>query len=197
MKPVVSQKPVSELKPLDVKCSDHNCKEGFHFFTSKVAPKGGKIGDCKKCGDNSIDWARIYKRNPADIKYTFDSLKKELLRHVCWVNEIEPKAITNAVKRGKIAVLEKARHIISSKIAKIPVGHYDYLGTPKKGGEIVNYAQHATATCCRKCLERWHNIDQTHVLTKEEIEYCVGLIEYYIDDRISDIPDEPQNNTDL
>lgn len=184
MKPVKIDKPVSELSPLEVTCSQTRCKEGFHFFTSKVAPKEGKLGDCKDCGDNSIDWDRIHKRDQNDLEYTFSSLKRELLRHVCWVNELDPEVIPHAVERGKSELLKRAKEIVSKKIAKIPQGYYDYLCTPKHGKEIIHYAQHATATCCRNCLERWHAIPQDIVLNDGQINYIVALIEKFIDDRV-------------
>ena len=86
MKPIVVDKPTADLKPLDVSCSHTRCEEGFHYYTSTVAPKGGKLGDCKSCGNASIDWDRIHTQGKPDVPYIFESLKKELLRHVCWVN---------------------------------------------------------------------------------------------------------------
>lgn len=191
---IKTEKPVSELKPLDVKCGDTRCNEGFHSFTSKVAPKNGKVGDCRDCGDTSIDWERIKKNDPNDVQYTFDSLKKELLRNVCWVNTLDPSVINHAKKRGKKAILNRAKEIITKKIAKIPTGHFDFMCTPKTGKEIIHYGQHATATCCRKCLERWHNIPQDIVLSESQIDYFVSLIERYIDDRMPDLKDEPEND---
>jgi hypothetical protein len=191
MQRIKIEKPISQLTPLDVTCSTTLCNEGFHFHTSSVIKKGQKKGDCKDCGDNSIDWDRIHAKNPDDIQYTFDSLKKELLRHVCWVNEVDDTAIEFALSRGKDAILKKASEIISKKIAKIPTGHWDYKCTPKQGKEIINYAQHATATCCRKCLDRWHNIPENKVLTSEQIKYCVDLIELYVNDRIPNLLNEP------
>lgn len=187
MKPVVVDKPISELTPLDVKCSDTKCEQGFHYYTSKSAPKGGKVGDCKDCGDNSVDWDRIHREEPKDIAYIFQCLKKELLRHVCWVNQVDEKAIEKGRQRGMLQVVAKAREIITKKIAKIPLGHYDYLCTPKGGTEIVHYAQHATATCCRKCAERWHHIPQDRVLTNAEIDYFVELIRLYVQEKIPNI----------
>ena len=48
-------------------------------------------------------------------------------------------------------------------------------------GHPVFVAQHATATCCRSCLYKWHKIKNNHDLTTEEIEYIVNLIMDYID----------------
>jgi len=32
--------------------------------------------------------------------------------------------------------------------------------------EIVHYAQHATAACCRKCIEYWHGIGPVREIEK-------------------------------
>lgn len=41
-------------------------------------------------------------------------------------------------------------------------------------------AQHATATCCRKCLYKWHKIEQNKELNKKEQEYINDLIMEWI-----------------
>lgn len=193
MEPVTVEKPVSELKPLDVKCSETRCAEGFHYYTSLATRKDGKIGDCKSCGDDSIDWEKVHA-GAKNVDYMFDCLKKELLRHVCWVNSIDDSAIVYAKKRGKKEVLIAAKNIITKKIAKIPTTHWDNLCTPKTGKEIVNYAQHATATCCRKCVERWHNIPKDVVLSEGQVDYFVQLIGLYIDEKIPELTEGAYNS---
>lgn len=47
--------------------------------------------------------------------------------------------------------------------------------TPTKGHPVF-VAQHATATCCRECLKKWHKIENTHILRAEEIDYVVDVI---------------------
>jgi hypothetical protein len=44
----------------------------------------------------------------------------------------------------------------------------------------VFVAQHATATCCRTCLERWHGIPNGRQLTGDELSYAVELIGRWI-----------------
>ncbi len=56
-------------------------------------------------------------------------------------------------------------------------------------GNLIYYAQHATATCCRKCAEEWHGINRDRPLTKEEINYMVDLIMLYIKKRVPDLPE--------
>ena len=44
----------------------------------------------------------------------------------------------------------------------------------------VFIAQHATATCCRGCIEKWHNFPQHRKLPKTEQEYLVSVIMEWI-----------------
>jgi len=39
----------------------------------------------------------------------------------------------------------------------------------------VFIAQHATATCCRRCLARWHGIPAGRTLTDDEITWIVDV----------------------
>ncbi len=52
--------------------------------------------------------------------------------------------------------------------------------TPMKGHPIF-IAQHATACCCRSCLEKWHNIPSGKVLSDEDRKYIVDVLMDWID----------------
>ena len=52
--------------------------------------------------------------------------------------------------------------------------------TPIKGHPVF-IAQHATATCCRGCLEKWHKIEKTHILNEKEILYIKNVIMKWIE----------------
>ena len=45
-----------------------------------------------------------------------------------------------------------------------------------KRGHPVFIAQHATACCCRGCLEKWHGIPQGVPLSAEQQVYIVGML---------------------
>jgi hypothetical protein len=49
-------------------------------------------------------------------------------------------------------------------------------------GHPVFLAQHATATCCRGCLEKWHGIPKGRELTASEQQYVVYIIMRWIDE---------------
>lgn len=47
--------------------------------------------------------------------------------------------------------------------------------TPMRGHPVFA-AQHATATCCRSCLEKWHRIPKGRELTEAEQAYLVDEV---------------------
>jgi hypothetical protein len=51
--------------------------------------------------------------------------------------------------------------------------------TPFKGHPVF-VAQHATATCCRSCLEKWHHIPQGRELTPDEKHHVVNAISVWL-----------------
>ena len=52
-------------------------------------------------------------------------------------------------------------------------------------GHPVFITQHATATCCRGCISKWHGIEKGRVLNKKEMEYIVALIMEWIERQIT------------
>ncbi len=56
--------------------------------------------------------------------------------------------------------------------------------TPMRGHPVF-IAQHATATCCRGCIEKWHHFSQHRELTKSEQEYLVSVIMEWIKRQIN------------
>ena len=52
--------------------------------------------------------------------------------------------------------------------------------TPFKGHPVFK-AQHATATCCRGCLSKWHLIPKGRALTADECREITGILIDWID----------------
>ena len=48
-------------------------------------------------------------------------------------------------------------------------------------GHPVFIAQHATGTCCRGCLEKWHHINKNKKMDKNDIDYVVNVIMFWIE----------------
>jgi hypothetical protein len=81
--------------------------------------------------------------------------------------------------RGRDAIRRHAHELIAKRLAPAhPVK--DGKQTPYRGHPVF-VAQHATATCCRTCLERWHGIAKGRELRGEEREYVVDVICRWID----------------
>lgn len=58
--------------------------------------------------------------------------------------------------------------------------------TPMKNHPVF-IAQHATATCCRGCLNKWYGIPKNRLLTTHEIDFCVALIMHWIENELENI----------
>jgi hypothetical protein len=80
--------------------------------------------------------------------------------------------------RGIDVVTRHAREIVTQRVAAAqPVK--DGRQTPYRGHPVF-VAQHATATCCRTCLERWHRIPKGRALTDAEVDYAVAVIRRWL-----------------
>ncbi len=84
--------------------------------------------------------------------------------------------------KGLETIKEHAYQFISTRIASA-FPKNDGKQTPMRGHPVF-IAQHATATCCRGCISKWHGIEKGRALNPEEIEYVVALIMGWIDSQI-------------
>ncbi|MCE9551908.1 MAG: DUF4186 domain-containing protein [Planctomycetes bacterium] len=152
-----------------------------------------ETGACRTCGAKLVDWGRVHSMKVADVEYTFDALKHELIRHHFWHVEIDPKAVNYARRKGTIGLQSAVRSRIHKAVG-IANNPYDGRQTPMEGsGNPIHYAQHATATCCRKCMEYWYGIQQKCALNADEIEYFTELVMLYIKDRLPDLSEEGEH----
>lgn len=67
-----------------------------------------------------------------------------------------------------------ARDLIFKRLAPA-APHKDGRQTPYRGHPVF-VAQHATATCCRSCLQRCHEIPRGRELSTAEQRYVVDVI---------------------
>ncbi len=84
------------------------------------------------------------------------------------------------IKEKGISVIRKhATDFITKRLAPKEIPN-DGKQTPMKGHPVF-IAQHATATCCRGCLYKWHHIPTNIELNENQINYIVGIIMRWID----------------
>lgn len=86
-------------------------------------------------------------------------------------------------KKGVSLIRQHAYDFVEKRLAPAVILN-DGSQTPMKGHPVF-VAQHATATCCRSCLEKWHGIKKNQVLTKAQKEYIVHIIMKWIQREIS------------
>ena len=88
----------------------------------------------------------------------------------------EDKAYVN--EKGLEIIREHAKDFIGKRLEPQNPDK-DGSQTPTKGHPVFK-AQHATATCCRGCLEKWHNIPAGKKLNAKEKEYITDVIMEWI-----------------
>jgi hypothetical protein len=76
--------------------------------------------------------------------------------------------------RGMTTIREHAHDLIARRLAPAAPDK-DGRQTPYRGHPVF-VAQHATATCCRTCLERWHQVPKGRELDASERDYVVEVI---------------------
>lgn len=105
----------------------------------------------------------------------FSKLAKSKFRSRFFLRRVEKDY---AKEKGYRKIQEHAYDFIQKRLAPAVIPN-DGKQTPMKGHPVF-LAQHATATCCRGCLEKWYGIPKGRELTKEEIDYIVRIIMEWI-----------------
>jgi predicted Fe-S protein YdhL (DUF1289 family) len=82
--------------------------------------------------------------------------------------------------RGLPTVLEHAADFVARRLAPAHPAR-DGKQTPFRGHPVF-VAQHATATCCRGCLAKWHHIPEGRELSPAEQAHVVAAIERWLRD---------------
>ena len=175
------------LKPLKITCTSSDCGKNLHCFraTKKMKQQGLK-GTCRSCGLRLVDWKRVHRRNFTDVSYTFNALKFEMIRHHFWHIPLSSRAIRYALRKGHKRLSEATRKQIRRLVGSANPP-FDGRQTPRETSpraNAIHYAQHATAACCRKCIEEWHGIPQGQKLGDEEVFYLSDLAMLYLFERV-------------
>ena len=87
------------------------------------------------------------------------------------------------VNEKGLDVIESHAYDFINKKLKPAYPKNDGRQTAMKGHPVF-IAQHATGTCCRGCLEKWHHIPKGRKLTLDEVDYVVKVIMSWINKEI-------------
>jgi hypothetical protein len=110
------------------------------------------------------------------------------------------KSLRKSAFRSKFSLTQKDRDYIASKGLKTIQDHAfqfihsrvvpdfpknDGKQTPMRGHPVF-VAQHATATCCRGCIQKWHAIEKGRAMDEKEVRFIVALIMAWIERQIGE-----------
>jgi hypothetical protein len=143
-----------------------------------------KEGECRECGAKLVDWKRIHQKNREDAEYTFEVMKYEMIRHKFWHVEINQRAINYAKRKGVKGLIEAVPKRLKTSVGKAADGFDGRQTRLEDSPNPIHFAQHATASCCRKCIAYWHDIPTNRSLTKKEIEYLSDIAMMYLLERL-------------
>ena len=109
------------------------------------------------------------------INRVLESLSKSKFRSSFYL-KIKDKEYVR--EKGVETIEKHARDFIEKRLAPKEIKN-DGKQTPTRGHPVF-IAQHATACCCRGCLNKWHKIPKNIELSKEQKDYIVEVIMTWI-----------------
>src|SRR5262245_20709198 len=110
-----------------------------------------------------------------DFDQLFQALDRSSFRRQF---RLEGKELDYLLSKGVETVLEHAADFIELRLAPADPPN-DGRQTLKRNHPAF-IAQHATATCCRGCLQKWHDIPIGRELREDEKRYVLGVIERWL-----------------
>jgi hypothetical protein len=106
-----------------------------------------------------------------DLDSAFSALQRSAFRRRFRLGDKDRAYLAD---RGLPTVLSHAEDFVARRLASAkPLN--DGKQTPWRGHPVF-VAQHATGTCCRSCLAKWHNIPAGRALTAQEQRYVIAMI---------------------
>jgi hypothetical protein len=100
--------------------------------------------------------------------------------------QLGPRARAYLEAKGMETVLAHAADFVAQRLAPAEPKN-DGKQTPMRGHPVF-VAQHATATCCRGCLAKWHGIERGRILTREEQAHVVAVIGCWLSEQFGGTP---------
>lgn len=110
------------------------------------------------------------------IHYQLQRLSKSSFRSHFSLKEKDFEYID---KKGLPTIRSHAYDFIHQRLAPAVIAN-DGKQTPMRGHPVF-IAQHATGTCCRGCLFKWHHIPAGYDLNEDQIDYIVDLVMEWIE----------------
>jgi len=110
-----------------------------------------------------------------EIDALFSALKRSRFRQRFYLKR---KEMDYLCEKGMHTILLHAEDFVRQRLAPALIAN-DGKQTPFRGHPVF-VAQHATACCCRGCLETWHRIPQGRALSADEQAYVVAVLRHWL-----------------
>lgn len=142
------------------------------------ATKADEVTKTDEAKSNEASEGEVSSVMSSDVASLFLRLSQSRFRSSFYLNQKDRAIIAD---KGMATIREHARQIIAKRLAPAVIPN-DGRQTPMRHGTSpVFIAQHATACCCRGCLEKWHHIPKGRALTADEQAYVVEVIMRWIE----------------
>lgn len=112
-------------------------------------------------------------------------LRENAWRAAWWSARLDPRSRAMLAKTSCTQLMNALRKRLRAAIGRV----YEINGVRKPyrdgyqtplSGNILFYAQHATATCCRRCVEDWYAIPNGRELATDELEWLAQIAYQYL-----------------
>jgi predicted Fe-S protein YdhL (DUF1289 family) len=100
--------------------------------------------------------------------------------------KLRGKELAYLRSKGLRTVLEHAADLIEKRLAPAEPAN-EGKQTPMHNHPAF-IAQHATATCCRGCLQKWHEIPKGRALDAEQKRYVLSVLEKWLTEQERNAP---------
>jgi hypothetical protein len=111
-----------------------------------------------------------------DIEKVLVSLSRSEFRQK---QKLDAKEKAYLLSKGLDLITSHAIDFVTKRLAPA-FPDRDGKQTPWRGHPVF-VAQHATATCCRGCLAKWHAIEKGRPLSEQEIDHVVAIIRRWLE----------------
>ena len=113
-------------------------------------------------------------------KQLFEHLEASMFRSSF---HLKQKDIDYINEKGLDVIRQHAQDFIAKREAPAFIPN-DGKQTPMKGHPVF-IAQHATATCCRECIRKWHKMLPGRELSQVQQDYLVDVIMTWIEKELA------------
>ena len=110
-----------------------------------------------------------------DVQEVLDNLQNSEFRRNVRLHRKETEYLN---RKGLETILEHAADFIEKRLAPASPAN-DGKQTPWRNHPVF-VAQHATAACCRGCLEKWHDIPKGRALDEAEKQHIIEIIKRWL-----------------